>query len=196
MNIKHDKEQVLKIGLGLLCTKGYNSLGVDEICQVTGMTKGAFYNAFKSKENFLLRGLKVYGEITVKRLTGQLAKENNKPQAIDRLKDLYDSMFEAQPKVNYMGCMVNNMMSELGGNNPAVGRAAAIEFNSFIEAIEPCVSEAQEDGDLSSAIDSKTLTELLHSTFYGALTRTKSMQDHTQGKLMMQTLFKTLTNQE
>ena len=192
MNIKHDKEKVLKTGLELFCNKGYNSLGIDEICKITGMTKGAFYNAFKSKENFLLQGLKAYGEITVTRLTSQLSKENNKPRAIDRLKDLYDSMFDAQPKVNFMGCMVNNMMSELGGNNPKVGSAAAIEFNSFIRAIEPSVKEAQEDGDLLSSIDSKTLTELLHSTFYGALTRAKSMQDHTQGKLMVQTLFKTL----
>lgn len=196
MNVKHDKEQVLKTGLGLICIKGYNSLGVDELCKVTGMTKGAFYNAFQSKENFLLQGLKVYGEITVQRLTRQLSKENNRPRAIDRLKDLYDSMFDAQPQVDYMGCMVNNMMSELGGNNPTVGRAASIEFNSFIEAIAPCVEEAQQDGDLTSSVDSKTITELLHSTFYGALTRTKSMHDHTQGKLMMQTLFKTLTPQK
>ena len=194
MNIKHDKEQVLKTGLGLICNKGYNSLGVDEICKVTGMTKGAFYNAFKSKENFLLEGLKVYGEMTVKRLTRQLSKESNKPLAIDRLKDLYDSMFEAQPKNNFMGCMVNNIMSELGSNNHTVGSVAAIEFNSFVEAIEPCVKEAQGDGDLTLSIDSKTLTELLHSTFYGALTITKSMQDHTQGKRMMQTLLNTLQN--
>ena len=194
MNIKHDKEQVLKTGLGLICNKGFNSLGVDEICKVTGMTKGAFYNAFKSKENFLLEGLKVYGEMTVKRLTSQLSKESNKPLAIDRLKDLYDSMFEAQPKNNFMGCMVNNIMSELGSYNHTVGSVAAIEFNSFVEAIEPCVKEAQGDGDLTLSIDSKTLTELLHSTFYGALTITKSMQDHIQGKRMMQTLLNTLQN--
>ncbi len=194
MNIKHDKEQVLKTGLGLICNKGYNSLGVDEICKVTGMTKGAFYNAFKSKENFLLEGLKVYGEMTVKRLTRQLSKESNKPLAIDRLKDLYDAMFEAQPKNNFMGCMVNNIMSELGSNNHTAGRVAAIEFNSFVEAIEPCVKEAQGDGDLMVSIDSKTLTELLHSTFYGALTITKSMQNHIQGKRMMQTLLNTLQN--
>ncbi len=192
MNKKHNHDQVLKSGLSLICSKGYNSLGMDELCKVTGMTKGAFYNAFKSKENFLLQGLKVYGKITVKRLTSQLSKENNKPQAIDRLKDLYDSMFDVQPKVNFMGCMVNNMMSELGSNNHTVGSVAAIEFNSFVEAIEPCVKEAQRDGDLTLSFDSKTLAELLHSTFYGALTITKSMQDHKQGKRMMQTLLNTL----
>lgn len=196
VNKKHDHNKVLKSGLKLFCTKGYNSLGVDEICKSTGMTKGAFYNAFKSKENFLLKGLSVYGEMTVKRLTSQLAREKSKPLAIDRLKDLYDSMFDAQPKNNYMGCMVNNIMSELGSNNHTVGNAASIEFNSFIEAIEPCVKEAQLDGDLTLSFDSKTITELLHSTFYGALTRAKSVQDHEQGKFMMQTLLNTLQNKK
>jgi TetR/AcrR family transcriptional repressor of nem operon len=195
VNKKHDHNIVLKSGLKLICTKGYNSLGVDEICKSTGMTKGAFYNAFKSKENFLLRGLRVYGEITVERLKSQLSKENTKPLAINRLKDLYDSMFDAQPKNNFMGCMVNNIMSELGSNNPTVGIAASIEFNSFIEAIEPCVKEAQMDGDLTLSIESKTLTELFHSTFYGLLTRAKSIQDQKQGKLIMQTLISTLKNQ-
>lgn len=192
MNKKHDHNEVLKKGLNLICSKGYNSLGVDEICKSTGMTKGAFYNAFKSKENFLLKGLIAYGELTVKRLTTQLSKENNKSDAISRIIDLYDSMFDAQPKNNFMGCMVNNIMSELGSNNKTVGNAASIEFNSFINAIEPCVKEAQTNGQLTNSIDSKTLTELLHSTFYGALTRSKSVQNHEQGKIIMQTLINSL----
>ena len=52
MNIKHDRNKVLQLGVKLFWCKGYHHLGVDEICKTTGMTKGAFYNAFKSKENF------------------------------------------------------------------------------------------------------------------------------------------------
>ncbi len=48
--------------------------------------------------------------------------------------------------------MVNNVMSELGSANETVGSAASIEFNSFIEAIEPCVKEAQTDGDLTLSV--------------------------------------------
>lgn len=83
-------------------------------------------------------------------------------------------------------------MSELGSNNHTVGSAASIEFDSFIEAIEPCVKETQLANDLTLSVESKTLTELLHSTFYDALTRAKSAQDHEQGKLMMQTLINSL----
>lgn len=192
MNKKHNHNEVLKEGLKLICEKSYNSLGVDEICQKTGMTKGAFYHAFNSKENFLLRSLHLYGELTVERLNSHLSDEKGSSKAIDRLIDLYDSMFDAQPNNNFMGCMVNNMMSELGSTNENVGKAATSEFNTFIEAIEPCVKEAQADGDLTLSIDSKTLAELLHSTFYGSLTRAKSMQDHKPGKLVMQTLINSL----
>jgi TetR/AcrR family transcriptional repressor of nem operon len=114
VNKKYDHSEVLKSGLILICSKGYNNLGVDEICKSTGMTKGAFYNAFQSKENFLLKGLNVYGELTVKRLRSQLSKENGKSNAVDRIVDLYDFMFDVQPTNNFMGCMVNNIMSELG----------------------------------------------------------------------------------
>jgi len=192
VNKKHDHREVLQTGLRLICDKGYNSLGVDEICKTTGMTKGAFYHAFESKEAFLLKGLRVYGEANTERLTKQLATENGTPKAIDRIIDLYDFMFDAQPQNNFMGCMVNNIMSELGSANETVGKAASVEFDSFIEAIEPSVKAAQAEGDLSSAIDSKTLTELLHSTFYGLLTRAKSTQDHLEAKRIMHTLINTL----
>jgi TetR/AcrR family transcriptional repressor of nem operon len=192
MKIKHDRVQVLKIGLGLICNQGYTNLGVDEICKVTGMTKGAFYNAFKSKENFLIDAIKMYSKITLKRLQIQLSKENNKPLAIDRLIDLYDFMFEAQPKNNFMGCMVNNIMSELGSNNLIIAKIATDEFNQFIKIIEPCVKDAQENGDLIKTFDSITIAELLHSTFYGALTVCKSSKNYLKGKQMMHILINNL----
>lgn len=191
MNKKHDKEKVLKSGLKLFCSKGYGNLGMDEICKTTGMTKGAFYHAFKSKENFLLEAIAAYGKSTVVYLNFKLNEKNKK--AIDRLQDFYDGMFIHQPKIKYMGCMINNMMSELGGVNRLVGEATSAEFAHFIETIEPCVTEAQKDGDLNPAIDPKSITELLHSTFYGALTRAKSLQDFTRGKATMRLLINSLT---
>jgi len=191
MKQKHDKEKVLQTGLNIFCSKGYNSLGIDEICKSTGMTKGAFYHAFKSKENFPLESISAYGEFTVAYLTSKLSNKSEK--AIDRLRELYDSMFQYQPKIKYSGCMINNMMSELGGINRLVGDATATEFTHFIETIEPSVVEAQKDGDLNPNIDSNSMAELLHSTFYGALTRAKGLQDFTKGKETMEILINSLT---
>lgn len=191
MNQKHDKEKVLATGLKLFCSQGYSSLGVDEICKTTGMTKGAFYNAFKSKEQFLLDALNAYSQQQVIYL-GKRLEDDGSTKAIERLRDLYNSMLLVQPKNQYTGCMVNNIMSELGNTNELVSKTTAIAFESFLQVIEPCVIAAQREGDLNPNIPSKALTELLHSTFYGTLTRAKSLQDYHNGIDTMNLLINSL----
>lgn len=191
MNIKHDKEVVLKTGLGMFCNKGYNSLGIDEICKVTGMTKGAFYNAFKSKEQFLIEAILLYAKNNVNRIKTQL-DTNTEQSAYERLLQFYITMLEVQPKVNFMGCFINNIMSELGSANEKVGLASTQAFDEFIDAIEPTVKEAQQNNDLSSEWSARQITELFHSTFYGSLTRAKSSKDHQQSINTMKLLFNNL----
>ena len=190
MNIKHDKEKVIKIGAKLFCSKGYSNLGIDEICKATGMTKGAFYNAFKSKEQFLLTTMSTYGEMTVNHLSDRL--NHNKSKAIDRLLSMYENMFDIQPNKKYTGCMINNMMSELGSTNESISKATANEFDKFLSVIEPTVAIAQKDGDIIDTVSSSAITELLHSTFYGSLTRAKSTREHNHGIQTMTLLIKTL----
>ena len=187
---KHDKTIVIEKGRRLFCSKGYTNLGIDEICRSTGMTKGAFYNAFKSKEQFLMATIKAHGESTVSHLSKKL--HHTEAKAIDRIIGMYENMFEMQPSMNYTGCMINNIMSEMGASNELVGKATAIEFENFLNVIEPIVKEAQKDGDLNPKIDSKSLTELLHSTFYGALTRAKSTKEFNNGAATMTLLIQSL----
>ncbi|MFT4601344.1 MAG: TetR/AcrR family transcriptional repressor of nem operon [Arenicella sp.] len=187
---KHDKELVVKKGLELFCSKGYNNLGIDEICKSTGMTKGAFYNAFKSKEQFLLAAMTAFSEMTVKHLNKKL--NHDKEPAVDRLIGMYQNMFAMQPKKQYVGCMVNSVMSELGLSNELVAKAADKEFQNFLDVIEPVVKEAQDDGDLTKDMNAKILTELLHSTFYGALTRAKTTKKNNNGAETMTLLIQSL----
>ena len=191
MNLKHDKEKVLKLGMSLLCNRGYNNLGVDEICKVTGMTKGAFYNAFKSKEQFLIETILLYGNNNVKRIKSEL-QPNNKYSAFERLQMFYIKMLEVQPKANYAGCFINTMMSEMGFLNELVGIESNKEFNKFIDAIEPTIIEAQKNGEIKKEMEARQITELIHSTFYGVLTIAKSSQDHKKSITLINLLFNNL----
>jgi TetR/AcrR family transcriptional repressor of nem operon len=191
VNIKHDKEKVIQIGLNLFCSKGYGNVGLDKICKETGMTKGAFYNAFESKENFLLVTLASFDKSNTERITNVLTP-NNKLKAIDQLQEFYAVMLKMQPKLNFMGCMVNNMMSELGAINEKVAEATSKGFEKIISAVEPCVKRAQKEGDMNPNFDSKEIAALLHSTFYGVLTRAKSLGSNKKGFKTMELLFNNL----
>lgn len=188
MNVKHDKAAVLKKGLGMFCEKGYNTLGIDEICRVTGMTKGAFYNAFKSKEQFLTEAIQLYSDNNVLRINRELAPKGN-ATAFERLQQFYFKMLEVQPACNYSGCFINNTMSELGAANAPIGEITALEYARFIDAIEPTVAEAQQAGDMKTDVGPRETAELLHAAFYGILTILKSSKNSKQGISAMTLLF-------
>lgn len=191
MNQKHDKEKVIKCGIQLFSGKGYHHVGLDEICKTTGMTKGAFYNAFESKEQYLLATISSFDHANIVRIKKMLTPKPG-VRAIDLLKHFYTDMLDRQPKNNFMGCMINNMMSELGTLNEKVSAATAEGFENIITAIEPTVLQAQKEGDIASMHTAKEIAILLHSTFYGALTSAKSLGSNKQALQTMQVLFNNL----
>lgn len=155
------------------------------------MTKGAFYNSFKSKEQFLLEGISTYSEQNIKRIEKQL-QPLNELSPFKRLKQFYIQMLESQPKNNFSGCFINNMMSELGFINDNVGILTTKEYEKFINAITPTILEAQKNNEIIDSIPATAIAELLHTTFYGILTRIKSSRDFQQGKQTLNLLLNNL----
>jgi len=183
MNHRHDKEKVIAKGMELFWNEGFHSLGVDKICRETGMTKGAFYNAFKSKEQFLLTTLKAYGDLIEAHLKTQLS--NNTASAFDKLVALYKEMLESQLQNGFKGCFVNNMMSEMATLNMNVSKLSDEQFNRFIKVIEPTVQQAQNDGDFEDNLSAKQLAEIIHTMFFGFLTRAKSLKLSTHEPMVL-----------
>ena len=191
MNIKHDKVKVIQSGIELFWKKGYNSVGINEICEVTGMTKGAFYNKFKGKEQFLNETILAYGKINSDQIK-DFFKQNNKQSNYDKLLNFYSYLFLRQPEINFIGCFLNNIMLEVGIVNNSIGKVAAKVYENFIDDIEPIVKKAQENSEIISTISSRKITELLQSSFYGALTRAQSSKNNKQGISLIQILLKSL----
>jgi TetR/AcrR family transcriptional repressor of nem operon len=191
MNLKHNREQVLKTGIKLFCFKGFNGVGIDEICQTSGMTKGAFYNAFKSKEQFLKDSIALYGKNNLERIKEKLKPEDN-ISAWQKVKFFYTEMLKLQTNSGYIGCYVNNIMSELGIANLEVAKIVSEQFNLIIETIEPSIKLAQENNEISSDFSSFEISELIHATFYGILTKLKNTKDNSQSIRTMQLLFNNL----
>ena len=187
---KHDRERIVQKGVELFWCDGYSNLGEEKICKTTGMTKGAFYNAFKSKENFLLSCIEAYGAMNANYLNEQLNHDDKR--AVDRILSMYVTMLGDQPNMNFIGCLMNNMMSEIGSANKIVSEATSHAFEQLLNVIEPVVQNAQMEGDISSTLNSKSVTELIHTTFFGALTRAKSTKDHQNAIATMTLLIQSL----
>jgi TetR/AcrR family transcriptional repressor of nem operon len=188
VNVKHDRHKVLQTATGLFSEKGYSALGVDEILKHTGMTKGAFYNAFGSKEAFLLETLAIYSDKNTQRLVSKLAPQDG-VKAIDQLELFYIEMFDMQDSINHKGCLVNSMMAELSGINPNVTDAINTHFETIVKSLAPTVQDAQNEGDLIDTISADEIAEIFHSSFYGMLNRLKSKGDTASSKNIFRILI-------
>ncbi|MBH76184.1 MAG: hypothetical protein CMP68_03415 [Flavobacteriales bacterium] len=191
MNIKHDKEKVLNGGLELFWRKGYKSVGINEICNVTGMTKGAFYNKFKGKEQFLNQTVELYGKINSK-LIKEYFQAHNKLSSYQKLLKFYSDLFSRQPKINFIGCFMNNIMTEMGILNKNIGEVSSKVYENFINDIEPIVKKAQDENEITDSISSRNITELLQTSFYGSLTRVQSSKNYNQGISLIKILLNSL----
>jgi TetR/AcrR family transcriptional repressor of nem operon len=193
VNLKHDKEKALKTGIDLLRLKGYNKIGVAEICKATGMPKGVFYNTFGSKEDFLIESVIAYGVSSRKAYQKFIADTDGGERAIDRLRSLYKKILVAHARMNYRGCLVCNTMAELGAENPILREVTTKQLNLNLKVIEPVVKQAQKDGDITNATSAKKITELLHLTLVGVSIRAKGLQDVTEGQETMKLLINSLS---
>jgi AcrR family transcriptional regulator len=58
--MKNTKEHILKVALGLFLKNSFKGVTMNEIVKASGMSKGAFYHYFKSKEALFLAVLEEY----------------------------------------------------------------------------------------------------------------------------------------
>src|SRR5215470_15613024 len=58
------REKVLDAALAVIRCKGYAATTVDELCARAGVTKGAFFHHFASKEDLAVAAAKYWGEVT------------------------------------------------------------------------------------------------------------------------------------
>ena len=87
MNKRHDRSEALKKGMELFHQKGFHNVGLAEICSTTEMQKGTFYNAFKSKEEFYIQSLVLFGDKQCDYIENALEPNNDK--AFDQLQTFF-----------------------------------------------------------------------------------------------------------
>lgn len=72
-----NKEMIAKTALHLFAIRGYEGVGVQEICEAAQITKPTLYHYFKSKRGLLEHIVEVYGNILLSELQTALVYEHD-----------------------------------------------------------------------------------------------------------------------
>lgn len=173
MNIKHNKEDILKKGMLLFRMNGYHNTGTNKILRETGISRGSFYNFFKDKDDFGVQVLDYYTNSTTDYINELLSKkELNVKQ---RIIHLFEIFTESYTKVDYKwGCLLVGMTQELSGINSLFTEASGRNFEELTKPLANCIQEGQDLGLISKTQSSRSMALSIWGSYNGALILMKS----------------------
>ena len=146
-------------------SKGYEATSLDDLCEVTGLSRSSLYATFGSKRNLLLRSVDRYVEQRNPRIAAILAQPLPVRDAFAALAGQFIDQIVAGP--GRRGCFLGNCAAEL----PRGDRAALARVRQGLQATEAtfrqALSKAKTRGELQPNADVDALARFLTAGFQG-----------------------------
>ncbi len=144
------QERLITAARQQMLRQGYAATGIEAICREAGVSKGAFYHSFASKEavavaaleSFYRHGLQELGTIDL----SEAAPAERLPLFVERLADRAGLLWEN-------GCLLGGLASEMAITSDELQRQVARQFDGLAAMVarlaQPFV-EALPDSDFSA----------------------------------------------
>ena len=160
-----DPDAALDQAMGLFWSKGYEATSVDDLCEITRLSRSSFYATFGSKRNVLLRSVDRYIEQRNPQLAAVLAQPLPVRDAFAALARQFIDQIVAGP--GRRGCFLGNCAAEL----PRSDRAALTRVRQGLECTEATFRDAltrgRSRGELPPGADVNALAGFLMCGFQG-----------------------------
>ncbi len=116
--------------------KGYSATGVDDICRSAGVSKGAFYHQFASKEELAIAALGDFYEAGLRTL---LAIDVRDVAPERQLLAFLDAVAERGHEFWKSGCLFGSLASEMALTSKPLQAEVARLFAQTAKALEPLI---------------------------------------------------------
>lgn len=161
------KRKILDAATLLFNENGYDKTSVQDICEQAGVSKGAFFHHFPSKELLFLEILYEFLEKLDIRMKEIEKKSKNVPQAmIDMTKILEEIFIISENKLTIFLEFVKQ-----AEKNDDIMKSLSKQFEKFEKYIENLIENGKKEGSIKKEINSKFFSSLIVSLSIGMILR-------------------------
>lgn len=165
------RERLLETAIELICKSSYDTVGVKEICEKSGITKGAFYHYFDSKATLFCEATNHHWEIMKAELNAIYSPEHT---ALEQLEGLLEFIIIKQERFRYddnpvSGCPFFASATQTSAENTKILHAARDMAEKAIRYNVTLVRNLKAEGRLASNADEMQTAELLYQFIQGLL---------------------------
>jgi TetR/AcrR family transcriptional repressor of nem operon len=167
------RSKILGSALAVIRAKGYAATSVDDLCAAAGVTKGAFFHHFKSKEDLAVAAAEFWSETTGALFASAPYHDHRDP--LSRVLGYID--FRKAILVGDIPeftCLAGTMVQETYGSNPAIRDACARAIHDHAAKIETDIAAAIDERALAPDWTPKSLSLYMQAVLQGAFILAKA----------------------
>ncbi len=167
---------LLDAAVDVIRTKGLSATTVDELCATAGVTKGAFFHHFATKEALAVAAALYWSETTGALFAG--APYHDHADAVDRIFGylaLRAGLIVGTP-AEYT-CLAGTMAQEAFKTSPDVRAACAASIFGHADTLEADFAEALADAGVEPDVTAASLARFTQTVLQGAFVLSKAADD-------------------
>jgi TetR/AcrR family transcriptional repressor of nem operon len=170
--------KLLDAALTAIRAKGYTATTVDDICEAAGVTKGAFFHHFKSKEELAVEAARHWGALT----SGLFASAPYRalPDPLDRVLAYIDFRKAIlQGKLPEYTCFAGTTIQEVYDTHPLIREACEKTISDHAAIVEADIAEAMRKYNITGDWTAQSLALYTQAVLQGAFILAKAKQNST-----------------
>lgn len=174
------KERLIAAMGDLVHRRGYQAVGVDEVCEAAGVKKGSFYYFFESKRDLMLAVLEQSQRRVNERVMPAIFDPAVPPlERIERLFTAISTAESARKRADgkILGCPFGNIAGEMSAAEPKFARRADAVFSGLTAAVAEALKEAKKRGEIARSVDVDEAAEAIIAYFEGVALLAKTRND-------------------
>ncbi|MDL5052966.1 TetR/AcrR family transcriptional regulator [Oscillatoria laete-virens NRMC-F 0139] len=162
------REKLIIATVELLLRQGYARTTVEQICERAGVTKGAFFHHFETKDEIGLAVIRWWSDMGTAEYSRAWA--DGKGSALQQLHAMFDIMegFTSRPGEPCV-CAIGMLAQEMAGTHPAIRASCAAELSVWTTHVQRLLDTAQSQQRPVVPFDSAEVSWFLNSLWQGSM---------------------------
>ena len=167
------KTKLLDASLLVIRCRGYAATSVDDLCREAGVTKGAFFHHFKSKEDMAVSAAAHFGAMAEGLFSHAAYRSLADP--LDRLLGYVDFRKSIlRGEVSQFTCLLGTMVQEAYETNPAIRAACDQYISAHAATIEADIAEVMRVRGMAPGWSASSLALYIQSVLQGSFILAKA----------------------
>ena len=160
------RHSILEVAIECFIQSGFHGTGMAKICQAVGMSPGALYRYFPSKES-MIEAIAEQERTEIAPFLAKLEQAENKAEGLADLMVAIVRMLAADRSY----CQLSVEISAEAARNPAIAQLLSDSDARLMQALVTAVEQGQAKGQIDPQLDATVTAQLLMVMMDGSVGR-------------------------